>query len=422
MIILNMPTNIIVPVRGRKTTKMKNVVKKEKKKEKKELTKLGALLRTLGSGAGTTLGGYLGAPVAGASMGYSLGAALSKWLGSGDYQIQKNSLLSTGDIPMMHQDDQTVVIRHKEFVTELLGSQAFTVQKSMTINPGLPLSFPWLSKVAQNYTEYKVRGMVFHYVPTSGSAINSTNPALGSVMFQTTYRATDATPSSKVELLNEYCSNECVPSDTLCHPIECNPKENPFQIQYVRGRDVPAADSKLIYDLGVTHIATSGMPANGNVVGDVWVTYEIELKKPVVVSNVTNQSVSAVAYCVSSTTHTFSATTVASPGLSFDTANATNKIQIDVVPGKYYTVCLFVGYSAQAGGSLLTTAVSGGTLATGPYLAANSYDGNGTSTNGTTSIKTYLATANLLSITYTAPSYYSTNTYTGTVFMVAGYQ
>jgi hypothetical protein len=123
--------------------------------------------------------------------------------------------------------------------------------------------------------------MVYHYVPTSGSAIVGTNAALGSVMLQTSYRASEAAPTSKVELLNEYWASEAKPSEAFCHPIECDPKENPFNVQYVRLGAVPAGDSVLMYDLGKTTLAVSGCPGTGNVLGDLWITYEIELRKPV---------------------------------------------------------------------------------------------------------------------------------------------
>ncbi len=102
---------------------------------------------------------------------------------------------------------------------------------------------------------------------------------------QTAYRASEDPPVTKVEMMNEYWASESVPSETFCHPIECDPKENPFNIQYIRSRDVPVGDSRLMYDLGVTFVATSGQQGT-NTIGDLWVTYEVELKKPVVTSNV----------------------------------------------------------------------------------------------------------------------------------------
>nr|ADK55582.1 coat protein [Plasmopara halstedii virus A] len=231
-------------------------------------------------------------PGAGSAYGNSLGAALSKWLGSGDYTVQSNSIVqrslrASDSVPLMHKESQTVTVRHKEYLGEIKGSIVFTVQSTFTINPGDSQTFPWLSGIAGRFQEYKIRGMVYHYIPTSGNAIASTNAALGTVMISTSYRSTDVSPASKVELLNEYCSVECAPSETVCHPIECDPKENPFNIQYVRTTSVPTEDSRLLYDLGVTTVATSGQQIDGKVLGDLWVTYEIDLKKPIVASNVT---------------------------------------------------------------------------------------------------------------------------------------
>jgi hypothetical protein len=189
---------------------------------------------------------------------------------------------------MMHSNDQSVLIRHREYLGEISGSISYDVKRSFEINPGNPDTFPWLSGVAARFQEYRIRGLVFHYIPSSGNAVSGTSAALGTVMLQTSYRSNDSEPSSKVELLNEYCSSESVPSEAFCHPIECDPKENPFNVQYVRTGGIPTGDSKLLYDLGITHVATSGQQVDGKVLGDLWVTYEIELKKPVVASNVTS--------------------------------------------------------------------------------------------------------------------------------------
>jgi hypothetical protein len=203
--------------------------------------------------------------------------------------IVKSSLKAASSVPMMHNENQTVVIRHREYLGEIRSTQNFAVNNSYPLNPGSSVTFPWLSTIAASFQEYRFRGVVFHYIPTSGSAVSGTSPSLGSVMLQTSYRATDVPPSSKVEMLNEYCANEVVPSDAMAHPIECAPLENPFNILYVRTGQVPTGDTKLMYDLGVTHLCTSGQLANGNVIGDLWVTYEVELKKPLVSSNATSQ-------------------------------------------------------------------------------------------------------------------------------------
>jgi len=268
-------------------------ITKRKLAKRREVTRLGSALRALGGLGGSAVGSLVGMPMAGAAHGTSLGATLSKWLGSGDYQVNNNSIVQqtlrgTSSIPSMHNNGQTVVVRHKEFVTEVRGSIAFKVRASFELNPGRAATFPWLSAVASRFQEYRIRGLVWHYVPSSGSAVSSSNAALGTVMLQTSYRSNDSEPINKAEVLNEYWSSEAVPSEAFCHPIECDPKENPFNVQYVRTGSVPDGDSTLLYDLGRTHLCVSGQQVSDTVLGDLWCTYEVELKKPIIESNVTS--------------------------------------------------------------------------------------------------------------------------------------
>lgn len=292
-----MPVKVKNNAKGKRNPPRVRIARQE---HKSEVSLIGQALRAIGSAGGGVLGGMLGSSGAGAAAGNNLGAAVSRWIGAGDYSVGSNSIVkqtrASPHVPMMHSQNQAITVRHKEYLTQVTSSQAFKVAQTFTLNPGLEATFPWLSNIARNYQEYSIKGAVFHYVPTSGNAISGTNNALGSVMMQTTYRSTDSPPVSKVELLNEYWACESIPSESFCHPIECDPKENPFNIQYVRTGTVPAGDSKLIYDLGTTYIATSGQQADGVVLGDIWVTYEIELRKPILFSNATfaNEEFSAV--------------------------------------------------------------------------------------------------------------------------------
>jgi hypothetical protein len=144
-------------------------------------------------------------------------------------------------------------------------------------------SFPWLATIASQFQEYTWKGIVFHYIPTSGNSVASTNTALGTVMMHTDYRVTAPAPTSKVELLNEYFACDARPSDSFVHPIECDPKENPYNVQYVRTTAVPEGEDPKSYDLGVVNIATQGFPGANTTSGEIWVTYEVELRKPQIV-------------------------------------------------------------------------------------------------------------------------------------------
>nr|WRQ65659.1 structural protein [Tolivirales sp.] len=273
---------------------------KKRSKKTNEITAVGHALRYLGGLGGGAAGSYFGNEGLGQMAGTGLGALISKWLGQGSYRVSQNSLVQSargsGTIPMMHSVAQSVVVRHREYLTPIKGSVAFSAARFFPLQPGDATTFPWLSGLAIKYQQYKIRGMVFHYVPTSGFAVSGTNPALGSVMIQTTYRAGDTPPTSKVEMLNEYWASEASPADPFCHPIECSPKENPFNVHYVRNAPIPDQNSLPLYDIGKTFVATQGMQADNQIVGDLWVTYEIEFSKPQIASNLVLNAESGSVY------------------------------------------------------------------------------------------------------------------------------
>jgi len=58
-----------------------------------------------------------------------------------------------------------------------------------------------------------------------------------------------------------------------------------------------------MYDLGKTTLAVSGQQASGNVLGDLWCTYEIELRKPIL-TGINNTSLSTISASASSGVNT----------------------------------------------------------------------------------------------------------------------
>lgn len=346
---------------------MKKAMKVKKTKKSKEeevkLTRLGAALRTLGGIGGRAIGGMIGYGDQGGSVGTGLGATISRWLGSGDYEVRSNSIVrqsASGSVPEMHRSEQVVTVRHREYLTEVTGKQAFTVLREFSINPGLPATFPWLNVIAAQYTEYRLKGMVYHYVPTSGNAVSSTNAALGSVMLQTTYRASESTPTSKQELLNEYWASESKPSEAFCHPIECDPKENPFNIQYVRTGNVPSGDNVLLYDLGKTVLAVSGQQADDIVLGDLWVTYEVELRKPRMAGISGSEISTFLATATSGITSAVPFGTNASE--AGDTMSGTTSLSTTALtlgPGNTGTYMLTIFYQAATAFSFTSMGISG---------------------------------------------------------------
>lgn len=251
--------------------------------------KLGGIMDTvkraskgMASKAGGAIGSYLGGPVGGL-VGSAAGDLFSKITGWGDYRVNKNSILVPGTSPPMFKNSRSgihgTVISHREFITDIVGSTAFT-NRSYPINIGLSSTFPWGAEVGGNYEQYRVLGMVYEFKSTSATSLTSgTNTAMGSVIMATEYNSASPTFLSKAQMENhEFCTSN-KPSESFVHAIECAPNQTTIPVLYVRAGSVPTGADIRMYDLGNFQLATVGMQ-NANIVGELWCTYEIELIKP----------------------------------------------------------------------------------------------------------------------------------------------
>lgn len=233
------------------------------------------------SAAGTMLGNLVH-PIAG-FLGGKLGHLVEQATGFGDYKLEYNSIMSGGMSPPQIVNAVNrggVIVRHREFIADVKATQSFTL-KSYLIQPGIDDTFPWLSQIANSYEQYKLRGVIFEFKSTSSDALlsTSTSTALGSVSMSTDYDVADLPPTSKKQMLNFEFSNSSKPSCTFMHPIECKKSQSAQYMLYTRSTVVPAGFDQRLYDFARFNIATEGMQADGGVLGELWVTYEVELYK-----------------------------------------------------------------------------------------------------------------------------------------------
>lgn len=222
------------------------------------------------------LGGSLGGPTA-ASMAGSVADKFIDIVGMGTYHIEKNSLTTNNSPIRMHADNGTLRVRHTEFVSEIFSATAFTTEE-YGINPGLSITFPWLANLAQSYETYALHGMVVVYKPLSAMAVGSTNVALGSVVIATQYDA-DADPfESRREMESYMYTTASVPFEHQMHPVECAPRYQVMEEQYIRYGAVPQ-DLRWT-DVGRLTVGVEGCQTNGDVLGELWVSYDVEFQKP----------------------------------------------------------------------------------------------------------------------------------------------
>jgi hypothetical protein len=222
--------------------------------------------------------------------------------GRGDYSmasnasnIRKNSVINMGaQIPAFGDMKFATVVRHREFIRDIdaSGSTAFTVLP-FALNPAQSGTFPWLAQIAANYDQYQFIGCVFEYITTSSES--ATSLPMGSVIMSTDYDSTGGNFLSKqIMENNQYCTSG-KPSCSIMHAIECDPRATSTPIKYVRAQAVPSGTDIRLYDHGIFQLATVGLPvATGNI-GELWVTYEVALYKPQLLTGSTGGLISPAA-------------------------------------------------------------------------------------------------------------------------------
>lgn len=360
----------------RKSKAVKLVVVKGASRKKPAVSSMkrrSAPKRRANSGLLSTLGGIAGnlfAGPAGGSIGMAAGDLISRITGFGAYQVNSNSISAGNSIPTFRDSGQGVRICHREFLDNVFGSEDFS-SKVYPINPGLALTCPWLSLVAQNFEEYEFLGLVFEYRPSSGSAVSSTSSALGVVIMATDYDALNPPFANKQSMESYQFSTSTVPFTAALHPVECARNRNVLDNLYVRKGDIPVDADRRMYDMGNFQIATQGMQSV-YVVGELWIAYEYLGKKPRLPASLFTSALYA--------RFRESPDASATSGLPFGTTGAlkSSDSNLDSVTGVAgganllfseegnYVVAIYVNV---AGADLsVVSLTTGGNIATGPLL------------------------------------------------------
>ena len=275
--------------------------------------------KALGALGGRFLG-PLGAE-AGSAVGHALGMGAYRMGGVGSYgDISTNDIVhgGSGDSmaiakvnPSMSDDSGDVILSHSEYMGNVVASATIltagtTVQSQFQnnvypINPGLQGTFPFLSQLAQNYTMYRLEGVIFQYKPTSGEGAGGSN-ALGKIIMATDYDPMALPFINSVQMENYQYSQSTKPSLAARHGVECAPSQGSTDMKYIRtgtsNRD------KAFTDLGLFQIATEGIPITGPQgpvlanIGELWVSYKVRLSRANLYSSLLGYGIRADYYDV----------------------------------------------------------------------------------------------------------------------------
>jgi len=255
---------------------------------------LSAPLSALGGVAGGVGAGLLtknpygvkAGAAAGSAAGMLLAQGIKSLTGFGDYTVRKNSF-SPGAPPLIRNHKNypsgAVLMSHHEYLGDLISSSTANTFKlqNFTVNPGLSSTFPFLSQIAQNFQEYRVIGMLFEYRSMSADALNSTNTALGSVIMASNYDASKANYASKAEMEQSQFHQSFKPSESCVHLVECHPASAVLSELYIRTGAVGSNQDIRFSDLLNFQIASTGCQGTNVNLGEIHVSYEVLLLKPI---------------------------------------------------------------------------------------------------------------------------------------------
>jgi hypothetical protein len=252
------------------------------------------LINNIAKGLGGMASSYLGlGSDIGSRFGDGAHRAFKAITGYGEYKVKSNTLMTDNGAPIFKPQDRVMHIRHREFIGDVFsggtlvsGATTFS-PRTFNIVPSNAIIFPWLSAITKNFQQFRFKGLIFAFESKSGNSVSSTNAALGSVIMATDYnvnalkvKETSIVFKNKQEMeAHEFCTSS-VSSCNMIHPIECSPKEQILDhfniLEFNQRLDT---DDPKFYVPGILQVATVGQQAINVNLGELWVSYDIELLK-----------------------------------------------------------------------------------------------------------------------------------------------
>jgi len=181
--------------------------------------------------------------------------------------------LRTKDAKFFRSTDGSIRVVHREPLGTQLGYTNFTVA-SFAANPGLTATFPWLSKIAQNFETYKFNKLNVEFITSVGSNIG------GSICIAPDYNSADGSPAN-IQQMEQYMDawRDVCWENGVCR---ISPKGMGAlgPMRYMRGAPLASNLDIKTYDVCNIFVGTSGVVANASQIGEIWVSYDVDLCIP----------------------------------------------------------------------------------------------------------------------------------------------
>jgi len=283
--------------------------------------------------------------------------------------ISRNVAMPSSSRNRLMNRPQTV--SNREFIGTLYSNTGFNLGYSIPLNPGLSATFPWLAPIATRYEFYQFKFLGFEFVSSAAST------ETGNVLFGVDYDAEDAPPTNKMSMTGCYTNRSGSPVESFGVVLRPKPKNRPASGLKVRSATVVEDLNET--DLGTMYIAAFGNVANSVALGDIYVTYEVELntqKNENIGSQFAIYGGLTSVGNVTSTTPLGATSTSTQPGSTL-TLTLINALQFRVPRTGRYLMTYSVG------GTSGVVMASNFVAAQGATLIRNGFYGSATSSQGT---------------------------------------
>lgn len=166
-------------------------------------------------------------------------------------------------------------IQRREFIGKITRNPtaAYELLYQLPINPGMAVTFPWLSTQAQGWEQYCFNSLRFEYVPRCSSNTS------GSLTMGPDYDANDPAPSSSPVLADYQDAKELSCWAPLNVPLDRGALMTPSKRKFIRSGPKPLEDIKT-YDCGNFFITADGISSVTQEWGSLFVEYDVTFYVP----------------------------------------------------------------------------------------------------------------------------------------------
>lgn len=168
--------------------------------------------------------------------------------------------------PHIQSNDRMERVKHKEYIADVTLEPLFAPQ-SVIFQPGLA-AFQWLSVKATRWQQYRVNSLKFEYETVNNTGQN------GKVQLAFEYNADEALPADSKTLSNYHnCAQGAPWRSSIVTVVDPTAIHGTGPRKYTRTSSV-ASDS-LAYDAGKIVYAATDASGASQVIGNLWVHYDI---------------------------------------------------------------------------------------------------------------------------------------------------